>query len=158
MIQVFLPRPDIAIEQQLPEVLFAMLLFGEARGEPFSGKCAVGSVVRNRVEHPRWWGHDLKGVILRHSITSSGRIIYQFSCFNPDDPNRGKLLWPLQHEDNTVWDECYEVAIGILDNDLPDNTAHSDHYFDSSFTPAKLARPECLTKKLGRLAFYRLEI
>lgn len=147
--QILLPRPDVAIEAQLSEVLFAMLIFGEARGEPFSGKCGVASVVRNRVEHPRWWGHDLRTVILKP---------FQFSCFNQGDPNREKLLMPLRYEENTVYDECYEVAIGILDNDLPDNTAHSDHYFDCSISPPKWARPECLTKKLGRLTFYRLEI
>jgi spore germination cell wall hydrolase CwlJ-like protein len=149
MDQILLPRPDMPVEDQLPEVLFAMLIFGEARGEEFAVKCAVGSVVRNRVEHPRWWGHDLKAIILKP---------FQFSCFNHGDPNREKLLWPLKHEENTVWDECYEIAVGILENDLPDNTGHADHYFDDSISFPKWARQECFTVKMGRLNFYCLEI
>jgi N-acetylmuramoyl-L-alanine amidase len=146
--QILLPRPDIPIEEQAQDVLFAMLIFGEARGEPFSGKCGVASVVRNRVEHPRWWGKSLKEVILKP---------FQFSCFNIGDPNREKLLWPLKHEENTVWDECYEVAVGTIKNDLPDITNHADHYFDDSIGLPHWAKQELMTKKIGRLNFYRLE-
>jgi len=139
----------MAIEEQIPEVLFAMLLFGEARGEPFSGKVAVGSVVRNRTLHPRWWGHNLREVILKP---------FQFSCFNFNDPNREKLLVPWKWEDYPVYDECYEVAIGILENDLPDNTRRSDHYYSIDISPPRWARPECKTVQIGGFSFYRLEI
>ncbi len=50
------------------------------------------------------------------------------------------------------------MLIGIMDNDIPDNTKNSDHYFDLSIQPPKWARPECFTVKIGRLNFYRLEI
>lgn len=149
MIQIKLPRPDIGIEAQDDDVLFSMLLFGEARGEIDEAKIGVGWVVWNRNLHPRWWGKNLRGVILKP---------FQFSCLNLGDPNRTKLLFPFKHEEPQVWDRCYDIAIGIMNNEIPDNTLTSDHYFDDSILPPRWAKPSQKTVKIGKLNFYRLEI
>jgi spore germination cell wall hydrolase CwlJ-like protein len=146
--QVKLPRLIPAGDQDI-DVLFAMLIFGEARGEPKDGKTAVGWVAQNRALNPGWWGKDLRGVILKP---------WQFSCFNPGDPNREKLFDPLKFESSEVWDECFLTAKGILEGEIPDNTENSDHYFDVSIKPPTWADPRKLVKKIGRLVFYRLDL
>ena len=44
--------------------LLAWLTWGEAEGEPIAGQLAVMHTVLNRVNKPRWWGHDVRSVIL----------------------------------------------------------------------------------------------
>lgn len=52
----------------------AITIWGEAQGEPFKGKLAVGWVIRNRVEAARKpFGFGYPGVVLKRK---------QFSCFN----------------------------------------------------------------------------
>ncbi len=147
--QIRLPLSSNTIEEQEDDILLAMLIFGEARGEIKEAKIGVGSVVKNRAEHPGWWGKTLHDVILKP---------WQFSSFNYNDPNRGKLLFPLKHESNEIWDECYLVSNGILNREIADNTQMSDHYFDDSIKPPKWADPKKKTVKIGRLNFYRLYI
>lgn len=147
--QIFLPRPDIGIEDQKTDVLFAMAIWGEARGEYIAGKTGVAYVIKNRAEHPRWWGHDLREVVLKP---------FQFSCLNINDPNRSKLLLPLKHDAVEVWDECYEVAFGVMNDDMPNPVGLSDHYFDDSIAPPRWAKADKFVNKIGRLNFYRLEL
>lgn len=63
--------------------ILARTLWGEARGEGFIGMEAVAHVVCNRVVAKSWWGRDVIGVCQK---------AWQFSCWNANDPNRGKLL------------------------------------------------------------------
>ena len=69
--------------------VLARTLWGEARGEGEAGMIAVACVVLNRVRESQkiggrhWWGGD---------IVSVCRARAQFSCWNPGDPNRAKLL------------------------------------------------------------------
>ncbi len=147
--QIKLPKPNAALIDQADDVLLAMLIFGEARGEAEAGRIGVAWVAKNRADHPRWWGKILREVILKRG---------QFSCFLPDDPNLPKLLLPLKYEPFPIWDSCYRVARGILDGEIPDITQTSDHYFDDSIQPPKWARPDKMTVKIGRLNFYRIEL
>ena len=159
MIQVKLPRPDIGIEAQDIDTLLAMLIFGESRlddrdedhWEEFEMKAGVGWVAYNRSKHPAWWGKDLRGVILKP---------HQFSCFNPNDPNRVKLLDPLAHEASYVWDACFVVASGILSGIIPDPTLKSDHYFDDSLVRdnrmPRWAERKNFVKVIGKFLFYRI--
>lgn len=147
--QIRIPKPNLSIEAQDVDVLFSMLIFGEARGESMEVKKGVGHVAFNRSKHPRWWGRNLLEVILRP---------YQFSCFLSSDPNRNKLLLPLKYESAETWDECFLTACGILSGELPDNTENSDHYFDDSIPAPRWAVEDKFVKTMGRLSFYRLEL
>ena len=44
--------------------LLAWLTYGEAEGEPIAGQLAVMHTVLNRIAKPRWWGNDVRSVIL----------------------------------------------------------------------------------------------
>jgi spore germination cell wall hydrolase CwlJ-like protein len=57
-------------------------LYGEARGEPDIGRRAVAHVILNRLADGRW-GQTLAAVCDAWE---------QFSCWNPHDPNRKRLL------------------------------------------------------------------
>jgi N-acetylmuramoyl-L-alanine amidase len=48
----------------LDQELLAALIHAEARGEPYQGKVAVGAVVLNRVNDPRW-PDTVEGVVLQ---------------------------------------------------------------------------------------------
>ncbi len=72
-----------------PADILARTIWGEARGEGADGMIAVAAVVMNRArvsaDHGGryWWGKDCIGICKAQA---------QFSCWNPGDPNRAKLL------------------------------------------------------------------
>ncbi len=67
----------------------ARTLWGEARGDGEAGMIAVAAVIQTRIDVSAahngryWWGKDWVSVC---------RARAQFSCWNPGDPNRPKLL------------------------------------------------------------------
>lgn len=144
-----IPNPKAKIEEQEPDVLLAMCIWGEARGESEAAQLGVGNVVRNRVLDVRKrYGYGWSGVILKR---------WQFSAFNLADPNRKKLLRPLEHDLPQTWSRCYDLAARVFAGGEPDNTAGATHYFDDSLAknPPAWAKAFTATVKLGRLNFYR---
>ena len=144
-------RPDSSrpLESHTPLQLFAMLLFGEARGQPNIAKIGVGFVVRNRVLDPKWWGSTWREIILKPK---------QFSCFNLGDPNRLIIMNPSQPEQK-AWEECCLVAHSIYFSvphlNLIDKTLGANHYHDTSVKPL-WADPKKQTVQIDRFLFYKL--
>ena len=95
--------------------IMAKTIWGEARGESDEGKIAVGWVIRNRAEKPKWWGKTISGVCLKK---------WQFSCWNSNDPNANKIA-NLSDEELTPF---ILIAKSILDGDVDDPTGKSTHY------------------------------
>ena len=60
----------------------ARTIWGEARGEGYTGMRAIAHVILNRVASPGWWGRDIETVC---------KMPQQFSCWNRADPNRPLL-------------------------------------------------------------------
>lgn len=147
--QIHLPNPSLSFQEQEDMVLLGMCIWGEARGENREGKEGVAWVVKNRIEHPRWWGKTLKEVILKP---------YQFSSFLSRDPNASKLLHPLTFDSSKIWDECYLIGCGVMEGTIPDPTGGADHYFDVSILPPKWATSGKKTLDIGRFHFYRIYI
>lgn len=75
-----------------------MLVWGESRGEPSDGKCAVAYIPLTRAKIS---GNTLAQEILRHAA---------FSCFNFGDPNRYQLLNPAAHGGTGSWAICWRIA------------------------------------------------
>ena len=142
-----LPNPNLGFSGQDPLILLAMLIWGEARGENAEGKLAVGWVVRNRTALQPRFGIGWKGVILKP---------WQFSCFNENDPNRVKLLTPIQHEGLAVWSACVAAASVAFAGDGHDPSNGGLVYFSKPITAPPPAwgnvRP---TAQIGGLHFYR---
>lgn len=142
-----MPQREIDID------VLARTIWGEARGEGRMGQVAVGWSIRNRVEmdlrhdgKPDWWGEGYPGVC---------QAKWQFSCWNPGDPNypylSGKLPIPAI-EFATVKD----VACAVISGTAPDPTGGATHYYATSMPKppawAPLAKRTC---KIGRHVFFK---
>ena len=141
-----LPDPHRALHAQDEDVLLAMCIFGEARGESDAAKLGVANVVRNRVRLGPHFGVGWRGVILKPAA---------FSCFRHRDPNRRKLLEPLSFEQRPIWETCSRIAREVYDETGPDNTTGATHYYDDSIAKPRWAHFYQPTVKIGRLNYYR---
>jgi N-acetylmuramoyl-L-alanine amidase len=152
-----LPDPLKPIEEQDEDIILAMCLWAEGRGECQEAQEGIANVILNRARHPRWWGHDVKSVVLAK---------WQFSSFNKDnpatpkneeDPNRHKLLCPTKdgHGTQAEWDRAYTVAACALSGSMTDNTDGSTHYYDISIAAPGWTRVGMLVKQIGGIRFYK---
>lgn len=118
---------------QLDEVdTLARTLFGEARGGYHGDRVAVANVIMHRVNadlgndgKPDWWGEGVIGVCRKPS---------QFSCWNPNDPNRPVI--ELVTGENPVFAQCIAIAGAAVAGTLPDLVFGSTHYHTVSVQPA----------------------
>lgn len=131
----------------LPEdiAVMARTVWGEARGESFDGKTAVAWVIRNRAERGGWWGATIRDVC---------RKPFQFSCWNPSDPNLGKLQAVTIIDGPFV--ACLAASSAVLAGIVPDPTGGATHYHTLSISP-KWAEGQTPTVTLGSHVFYKLE-
>lgn len=72
-----------------------LTLYGEARGESFLGKVAVGEVIRARMARRLLSDGTLTGTIFKAK---------QFSCWNEGDPNR--LFMAQVLDTDAAWQDC----------------------------------------------------
>jgi hypothetical protein len=120
------PTPNASIEKQPEAIIIRLALCGEARGEQDQGgtleavaMLGVLWVAENRRTDAKGrWRPTLRGVLLQRA---------QFSCFNPYDPNRDKLL-DLWRSDPVTWERADTVA-DLFERGLTiDPTLGSTHY------------------------------
>lgn len=111
--------------------ILARTIFGEAEGESWSGKIAVGWVIRNRAEadlhhdgKPDWWGEGIAGVSLAP---------WQYSCWK--DQNRSQLMLAAKPDD-AAFRDCLAAAAWVLGEKSTDPTQGSLNYkrFDAVAT------------------------
>src|SRR5262245_37669606 len=101
--------------------LLILTIIGEARGEPIEGQVGVACVIRNRV------------LTYNRSYSAICLAPKQFSCWNDNDPNRvlleelGKQLINGNKLDQR-FSQCQWVAVGIMRNQILDNTHGSLNY------------------------------
>jgi cell wall hydrolase len=154
-----LPDPSLPLDQQAEDILFAMCLFGEARGEGAEGVRGVANVIQNRALHPgnrsgRRYGRGIRGVILRPGA---------FDCMRSTDPNYRKLLGPLRYERPEIWQMRHTIALATIARAIADSTLGATHHYDDSLAVAPWwARAEIIkagkmtpTVTIGRLLFFR---
>jgi spore germination cell wall hydrolase CwlJ-like protein len=111
------PLAGLSIEQQPEGVVSRMGVYGEARGESAVGAAGVWFVARNRAIR---YVTDIKHQFLRPR---------QFSCFNPEDPNRGKLL-EAHRADPAGWARADAVCELCESSFLVDPTHGATHYYN----------------------------
>lgn len=141
------PGDDDADSRARTIDILARTLWGEARGESVRGKEAVAAVVLNRVRRAQkrgryWWGNDVEQVCLRK---------YQFSCWNPGDPNRAKLL--AVTPENRAFQSCLRIARRAVHGGLDDPTGGATHYHARHVNPP-WARSRAAKAEIGRHLFY----
>ena len=125
--------------------LMKLCVWREARGEGILGKRGVAHVIQNRANDPSWWGHDVHSVILKP---------WQFSSFNPADPNSSK--WPAPGDSS--FQDCENICEAMAAGKDEDVTGGATSYYDISIQPPKWAADgsNILTLAVGRLRFYKL--
>ena len=151
------PRKDESAQQakafydEIAIDTLARTIWGEARGEGSAGMQAVAHVVLNRLAVSKkmgsyWWGNDVVQICQKP---------FQFSCWNKDDPNRGKLI-SLSAEDDIYFVTARRIArraiVGALGSDI---TLGATHYHAAGISPywGKHQKP---VTTLGRHIFYQL--
>lgn len=128
--------------------ILARTVWGEARSEPFEGKVAVAAVVINRVEarHRR-----------ETTIAGAATEPFQFSCWNPRDPN-SVILRQITLDDK-YFRESYKAALTALDGEDPTNGATHYHTIQqpkwATTWPPNWAIGEQPSAVIGDHAFYR---
>ena len=117
----------------------ARTVWGEARGEPPEGQQAVAAVIGNRANiAAAWMAHHG----MPHPLFGDGHLasaclahhggIYQFSCWNHDDPNRAKLI--AVTDANQAFTQCQAIARALAAGHLADHTGDATHYLDEATT------------------------
>lgn len=142
-----IPEPRTMAEPREAIDVLARTLYGEARGEGLAGIEAVAAVVMNRVARARanggwWWGDDVVSVCRRR---------WQFSCWNPCDPNRARI--EAAGPGDRVFDLCRRVARRAVAGRLADPTGGATHYHADHVFPA-WARGRAPSAVIGRHLFY----
>lgn len=147
---------DLANDQQV----LAGTIWGEARGEPDTGKEAVASVVMNRVaaakrriaitgkDHPLFGDGTVRAACLKP---------FQFSCWNRNDPNRAKILALDFDNPDQVLADCIAIAARAIAGILTDWTHGALYYKESAIPwPAAWGTEKQPLAVIGRQSFYNL--
>jgi len=145
-------RRDL-LEQESPEIhnaavdVLARTIYGEARGEPVRGQEAVASVVLNRVKRANkpggyWWGS---------SVSEVCRKEWQFSTWNPSDPNRDKIL-AVDRRDPS-FRQALRIARRAIAGTLDDPTGGATHYHAKATMP-NWAEGRVPSAEIGNHKFY----
>lgn len=122
------PDPTKEPKDQPRDVIVALTVLGEARGESETGKAAVAHVIHNRM--------------IRHNAPPGIVCLkpWQFSCWNegdakknvPPDPNRVFLLDTIAKAAANIplglWASCWTAAVEALEGRSADVTLGATHY------------------------------
>lgn len=130
-------------------ILLARAIYGEAGGESFRAKVAVGWAIRNRVEDPaNRWRKTYHEVILAESQYDSlwNRWTYD-KIRNPstNDPKEKK-----------AWKESYDAAQKVIDGTIGDPINGANHFYATTIPKPNWADENKFTIQIGITRFYKL--
>lgn len=139
-------------------VTMTLTVWAEARGETREGWKAVAWVIRRRAENPGWWSRQRGDGIPDDTISAVCRDPWQFSCWNPSDPNRSRLdslATRERPEYLAIRGVCRQVLEATSDDDDPTNGA--DHYCTTAVARhTRWARGRKPVRVIGNHQFYRI--
>lgn len=130
----------------------ALTIYGEARGEPIEGQIAVASVIRNRITD-------------KTSYYQVCLAKNQFSCWNPQDPNKVILDEMIQQMiagqviNDLQFNQCLWIAQGTIKGSLMDNTKGAKNYLTSRLydsTSVSWAKNPIHPIKIGNQVFFNV--
>lgn len=137
------PAPALEVPSEDVDIM-ARTLYGEARGESAEGKAGVGWVIRHRADRPAWPA----------GIAAVCQQPYQFSCWNPGDPNLEQLQSVTT--ENPIFAECVQIANQVISGAIPDPTNGADHYYANYIAPPSWAQGETPVAQIGVHLFFNL--
>ena len=104
-------------------------MWGEARGDGEAGMRAVGHVIDNRRRRGR------HGAFVTDTVSEA----WQFSCWNPGDPNLAAMLnvdaLPANSHERRMWQAARRLAEEILSGRSEDPTGGSLFYHSVDVSP-----------------------
>jgi spore germination cell wall hydrolase CwlJ-like protein len=107
----------------------ALTMWGEARGQGEEGMRAVGHVIDNRRRS------GLHGSYATEAVSEA----FQFSCWNPNDPNRAAMMnvldLPAESHDGRMWRAARGLAEQILAGRSVDPTGGALFYHSIAVAP-----------------------
>lgn len=126
--------------------VLARTILGEARGESYDGKVAVGRTVVNRWRSKRWFAG--------RTIAATAQKRFQYSCWNRNDPNRAKIL--AARTDTALFQECLKAARDAMDGGGPAWLDAVTHYYAPRMVaPPKWAADKKPAGRIGGHLFFR---
>jgi spore germination cell wall hydrolase CwlJ-like protein len=147
-VEVAAADPDAGIDV-VDAHWMALTMWGEARGDGEDGMRAVGHVIENRRR---------AGAPQGRFVTETVSEAYQFSCWNPGDPNRRAMLdvdrLPADSYDARMWRLARQVAGDILAGRSQDPTGGALFYHTLAVAPA-WSDGVPVASRIGRHLFFR---
>lgn len=135
------------------QVMLALCLWREARGETIECQEWIAWTVRNRCRKG-WWNP---------SGTLIGAIIHPYQYSSITDPaDRQLIKFPTLSKHNGDWipDQAMMQIFYVVNQVMmmPDDMAptDSDSYYDDSIDPPAWAVPENARGKIGRISFFKV--
>ena len=129
--------------------VWALTVWREASNQSYDAKASVAFVIKNRADHPRWWGGNIVEVCTKPE---------QFTSMNSktNDPNLRR--WP--DEGDLSFLECMDIVDGAAGGLIIPILSGADHYYDESIPAPWWAKkhPDRLLGKVGAFFFYSLEL
>lgn len=131
--------------RQAETSFLALLIWREARGQPFEGMVAVAWTARNRVESPKWWGTDYLSVIGKK---------WQYSAMAaPGDPQL--ILYP--KSDDKEFIVALHIAEAVIAGNIPHPAPGADSYFATTIQPPDWATDDKFVKQIGAHRFFNID-
>jgi N-acetylmuramoyl-L-alanine amidase len=130
-----------------PEQLFPLCVWRESSNQSALAQIGVAWAIRNRVDHPGWWGNSYETVILKP---------WQFSSFNLGDPNNTR--WP--EDADSSWPQVQSICSGVMSGEIPDPTDGATNYYSNDISfPKGWGNPMEWdnTTNLGAFKFWKLK-
>ena len=135
----------------------ALTVWAESRGESPNGQRAVAWVIRNRLNNPGWWSRNAGDGIPDDTLAAVCRDPWQFSCWNPSDPNRYRLNDSKTREKGdylAILKICIEVMAAAPEADI---TKGADHYCTSAVVRnTRWARGRAPVVVIGAHHFFKI--
>lgn len=121
----------------------ARTLYGEAVPRDHEDATAIAHVILNRVALPNW----------PSKIAAVCKQPYQFSCWNANDPNLGRIT-SVERGENDWFDQCVKLAEKVArKRETVDPTYRSTHYHTPAVTPAWSRKKTPVYETAGHMFF-----
>lgn len=122
--------------------LSALCGWREGRGESSDGWRGILHVINNRRNRPGWWGSDLASVVLKP---------YQFSSFNPGDPNADQI----PPANDPGFSQILSLTAKVMSGQDEDLTGGATYYYNPKLAAPDWAKTLTQTAIIGNHVFFK---
>jgi spore germination cell wall hydrolase CwlJ-like protein len=145
------PEDKPIFDRLTDEHLLALMVYCEARNQPYEAQVGVAWVTMLRVRHPSWMGRTVHEVILKPN---------QFSEFSSNDPEYAlaegiAANWDAHYQTDKALRVAEGVAAGVISGLIPNPFGRSDvFYFREEHVHPKYESGQEMVAKWGSTTFW----